>query len=81
MLSRPVPEWRCPASFSNSGGQVFRTPFQSAPLDLGTDAFFPAREALIMSRLKEIRQDCPWCAHLPHHNSKPNRARRWALSW
>ena len=44
---------------SHELAQVFRTPFQSAPLDLGTDAFFPAREALIMSRLKEIRQDYP----------------------
>ncbi len=31
---------------------VFRTPFQTAPLDLGTDAFFPARRALVDARLQ-----------------------------
>lgn len=38
--------------------QVFRTPFQSSPLDLGTDAFFAAREPLIHARLQEIRCTC-----------------------
>jgi fanconi-associated nuclease 1 len=41
---------------SRASIQVFRTPFQSGPLDLGTDAFFPARETLINSRLQEIRR-------------------------
>lgn len=38
--------------------EVFRTPFQSAPLDLGTDAFFAAREPAIRARLQEIRCRC-----------------------
>lgn len=33
---------------------VFQTPFQSAPLDLNTDAFFPARAATIEARLNDI---------------------------
>ncbi|GAQ79898.1 VRR-NUC domain containing protein [Klebsormidium nitens] len=34
---------------------VFRTPFQTAPLDLDTDAFFPSREAAILERLRLIQ--------------------------
>lgn len=33
---------------------VFQTAFQSAPLDFGTDAFFPARAAAIESRLNDV---------------------------
>ena len=33
---------------------VFLTPFQTAPLDLATDAFFPQRQPLIVARLAEI---------------------------
>lgn len=33
---------------------VFQTPFQTCPLDLHTDAFFPARASEINSRLVEI---------------------------
>jgi hypothetical protein len=33
---------------------VFQSPFQSAPLDLDTDAFFPSRAAAIEARLQEI---------------------------
>jgi hypothetical protein len=33
---------------------VFRSPFQTAPLDLDTDAFFPARAPLIERRLQEL---------------------------
>ncbi|KAK9452232.1 uncharacterized protein V1518DRAFT_410687 [Limtongia smithiae] len=33
---------------------VFETPFQNAPLDLGTDAFFLSRASLINARLTEI---------------------------
>lgn len=33
---------------------VFQSPFQSAPLDLDTDAFFPARAAVIEARLQQI---------------------------
>eukprot|EP00850_Spirogloea_muscicola_P018365 SM000167S02978 [mRNA] locus=s167:251131:256223:- [translate_table: standard] len=35
---------------------VFQTPFQTAPLDLNTDAFFTARRELIDRRLEEVRQ-------------------------
>ncbi|KAJ7549063.1 hypothetical protein O6H91_07G038500 [Diphasiastrum complanatum] len=35
---------------------VFQTPFQTAPLDLGTDAFCPTRWPLIESRLESISQ-------------------------
>lgn len=35
--------------------EVFRTPFQTAPLDLGTVAFYPARADVIRSRLQEVR--------------------------
>eukprot|EP00955_Chlamydomonas_euryale_P071465 361082-Chlamydomonas_euryale.AAC.24 len=31
---------------------VFRTPFQTAPLDLGTEAFYPARRDVIEARLQ-----------------------------
>ena len=31
---------------------VFRSPFQTAPLDLTTDAFYPSRRALIEDRLQ-----------------------------
>ncbi len=41
--------------------EVFRTPFQTAPLDLGTEAFFSARRRLIEARLQEIR-----CVRAPH---------------
>ncbi len=37
--------------------EVFRTPFQSAPLDLGSDTFAAARRPLLDARLQEIR--CP----------------------
>lgn len=33
---------------------VFETPFQTAPLDLATDAFFPSRRSGINRRLVEI---------------------------
>ena len=33
---------------------MFETPFQTAPLDLATDAFFPLRRSEINSRLVEI---------------------------
>ena len=33
---------------------MFQSPFQSAPLDLDTDAFFPARASAIEARLQEI---------------------------
>jgi Fanconi-associated nuclease 1 len=33
---------------------VFVSPFQSAPLDFDTDAFFPARKDLIEARLQQI---------------------------
>ncbi|GBF88189.1 fanconi-associated nuclease [Raphidocelis subcapitata] len=42
--------------FSDVPG-VFQTPFQSAPLDLDTDAFFPARRAAIEARLQEVALD------------------------
>eukprot|EP00850_Spirogloea_muscicola_P019085 SM000183S03979 [mRNA] locus=s183:73957:79101:+ [translate_table: standard] len=35
---------------------VFQTPFQTAPLDLNTDAFYTARRELIDRRLEEVRQ-------------------------
>jgi hypothetical protein len=41
VLFAPVPE-------------VFRTPFQSAPLDLGTDAFYPARREALDERLQQV---------------------------
>ena len=31
---------------------VFRSPFQTSPLDLTTDAFYPSRRALIEDRLQ-----------------------------
>jgi hypothetical protein len=31
---------------------VFRTPFQTAPLDIGTDAFYPTRRQAIENRLQ-----------------------------
>ncbi|CAD7696975.1 unnamed protein product [Ostreobium quekettii] len=34
---------------------VFRTPFQSAPLDLDTDAFYPSRRSAIEARLAVLR--------------------------
>ncbi|KAG2484067.1 hypothetical protein HYH03_017087 [Edaphochlamys debaryana] len=34
--------------------EVFRSPFQTAPLDLDTDAFLPARRSAIDARLQEI---------------------------
>ncbi|EFJ07612.1 hypothetical protein SELMODRAFT_429676 [Selaginella moellendorffii] len=34
---------------------VFQTPFQTAPLDLCTDSFYPVRSSLIESRLQAIR--------------------------
>lgn len=37
---------------------VFHHPFQSAPLDLYTDSFYPARHAAIDARLERIRQAC-----------------------
>lgn len=33
---------------------VFETPYQTAPLDLATDAFFPLRRSEINARLAEI---------------------------
>lgn len=42
-----------PAIFADIPG-VFQTRFQSAPLDLGTDAFFPARRKLIESLLARV---------------------------
>jgi fanconi-associated nuclease 1 len=33
---------------------VFETPFQTAPLDLATDAFFPLRRREINTRLAEL---------------------------
>ena len=33
---------------------MFQSPFQSAPLDLDTDAFFPARASTIEARLQEV---------------------------
>jgi fanconi-associated nuclease 1 len=33
---------------------VFETPFQTAPLDLSTDAFFPLRRSEINMRLVEL---------------------------
>ena len=38
--------------------EVFRTPFQTAPLDLGTVAFYPARADAIRARLQEVRAGC-----------------------
>ncbi|GAX84969.1 hypothetical protein CEUSTIGMA_g12390.t1 [Chlamydomonas eustigma] len=35
---------------------VFRTPFQTAPLDLGTDAFYPARKQAIEDRLQAVAE-------------------------
>ena len=40
--------------------EVFRTPFQSAPLDLGGAAFCSARQPLLDERLSAIR-----CARSP----------------
>jgi Fanconi-associated nuclease 1 len=37
---------------------VFETPFQTAPLDLATDAFFPLRRSAINARLAEIGNGC-----------------------
>ena len=37
---------------------VFRTPFQSAPLDMCADTFTDARRELVEGRLQEIR--CPY---------------------
>lgn len=33
---------------------MFETPYQTAPLDLSTDAFFPQRQSEINARLAEI---------------------------
>lgn len=38
---------------------VFQTPFQSAPLDLHTEAFYPARQALIDTILAQVRSKWP----------------------
>lgn len=35
---------------------VFRSPFQGAPLDLGTDAFAPARAELLQQALTRLRE-------------------------
>jgi Fanconi-associated nuclease 1 len=35
---------------------VFRSPFQSAPLDLGTDAFAPARAKALEATIARIRR-------------------------
>ena len=40
--------------------EVFRTPFQSCPLDLGSTAFAAARQPLLDSRLGAI--ECAWIA-------------------
>lgn len=57
-------------TFSTDVPGVFQTPFQSAPLDLDTDAFFPARAPAIEARLQEVAlgQACDliaaaWQAH------------------
>jgi Fanconi-associated nuclease 1 len=34
--------------------EVFRTPFQTAPLDLGSDAFYPARREALDARLQLV---------------------------
>lgn len=36
--------------------EVFRSPFQSGPLDLGTDAFAPARANLLQQALARLRR-------------------------
>eukprot|EP01018_Ginkgo_biloba_P025395 Gb_10162 [translate_table: standard] len=50
---------------------VFHTPFQTAPLDLRTDCFYPSRESLIETQLSKIRKGgaekilaATWEAHI-----------------
>ena len=52
---------------------VFQTPYQTAPLDLTTDAFYPLRKKCINERLKVIEEDFETAIkilekhHLHHH--------------
>ncbi|BFZ53673.1 hypothetical protein PYCC9005_000703 [Savitreella phatthalungensis] len=55
---------------------VFQTPFQTAPLDLATDAFFPARASHIHHRLAEIDNGAA-----PHILSQVDAAHRERKTW
>ena len=44
------------ATFDSSVPHVFQTPYQNAPLDFGTDAFYGARKNKIEELLELVRQ-------------------------
>ena len=48
-----------PALFAEDVPGVFQTPFQRAPLDLHTDAFYPSRRLLIDALLGQVQQAGP----------------------
>eukprot|EP00798_Chlamydomonas_sp_ICE-L_P020854 gene20854-27687_t len=54
--------------------EVFRSPFQTAPLDLGTDAFYPCRRGSVDRRLQEIENGGA-CDLLTH--TWKSQYRRW----
>jgi Fanconi-associated nuclease 1 len=61
---------------------VFETPFQTAPLDLATDAFFPLRRTEINTRLAELENGLAPTILLSTHSREHSRE-TWCvgLNW
>jgi len=61
---------------------VFETPYQTAPLDLATDAFFPSRRSEINARLAEIENGhSPDILRRTHEREKGRETWCVGLSW
>lgn len=61
---------------------VFETPYQTAPLDLATDAFFPLRRSEINARLAEIANgEGPEILKRTHEREKSRETWCVGLSW
>lgn len=61
---------------------VFETPYQTAPLDLATDAFFPLRKSEINARLAEIENGFgPEILRRTHERERERETWCVGLSW
>jgi fanconi-associated nuclease 1 len=61
---------------------VFETPYQTAPLDLATDAFFPLRRSEINARLVELENGRgPEILKRMHGREKPRETWCIGLNW
>ncbi|KAJ1653903.1 hypothetical protein IWQ61_006071 [Dispira simplex] len=60
---------------------VFETPFQTAPLDLNTDAFYPDRQSVIVGHLATVEKDFEGILDIVDKRERPRATQCIGVDW